>query len=91
MVNEDVFRILQGKRSGEVIQGRFRQLAVELAKDCLRAKGMDGVRLDATAHFLGGAFSELLSWYVNARKRPDIHGLDAMFQELAGSSLKVRS
>lgn len=81
--SEEMFRHLQGDRSANVIQNRFCQLAVELAKDCLAAKGTKGQKLDASASFLGGAFMQLLVWYVNARKRPSVDGLEAMFLEMA--------
>jgi AcrR family transcriptional regulator len=82
LVNEEMFRSLQGSHSGAVVKDRFCQLAIVLARDCLAAKGIKNPRLDAGAAFLGGAFIELLAWYVNARKRPSIDGLEAMFHQM---------
>jgi hypothetical protein len=59
-----------------------------LARDCLAAKGIKNPRLDAGAAFLGGAFIELLAWYVNARKRPSVDGLEAMFLDMGRSVLE---
>ncbi|MEN9309569.1 MAG: hypothetical protein RL173_3501 [Fibrobacterota bacterium] len=88
LVNEEMFRKLQGSHSGAVVKDRFCQLAIMLARDCLAAKGIKNPRLDAGAAFLGGAFIELLAWYVNARKRPSVDGLEAMFLDMGRSVLE---
>lgn len=81
---EDMFRQLRGSSSEAVLKSRFGQLAVELSRACLVARGLQGQRLEAAAHFTGGAFMELLGWYVNAHKRPSPEKLESMFHELAG-------
>jgi AcrR family transcriptional regulator len=85
--SEDLFRSIQHNHSGAILKARFCQLAVELARDCLKAKGLKEPRLDAAAYFTGGAFVELLGWYMNARKRPDVDGFETMFHSMAQSVL----
>lgn len=89
LASEEVFRNILKSRSSSVIQSRFCQLAIELARDCLVSRGVPEPRLSAAANFLGGAFMQLLVWYVNARRRPNTDGLEAMFHEMAQSALTV--
>jgi AcrR family transcriptional regulator len=88
--NEEMFRTMQGSQSGAVVKDRFCQLANVLARDCLASKGLKNPRLDAGAAFLGGAFIELLGWYVNARKRPSVDGLEAMFHQMGSAVLAAQ-
>jgi AcrR family transcriptional regulator len=85
--SEDLFRSIQHNHSGAILKARFCQLAVGLARDCLKAKGLKEPRLDAAAYFIGGAFMELLGWYMNARNRPDVDGFETMFHSMAQSVL----
>ncbi len=82
-MNEDMFRVMQSNKSGAIIQARFRQLASELARECLVEQGLKGHWLEAGAHFLGGAFMELFNWYGNLRKRPSIDDLEALFHDMS--------
>jgi AcrR family transcriptional regulator len=87
LLSEELFRSIQHKHSGAILKARFCQLAVELARDCLKAKGLKDTRLDAASYFLGGAFVELLGWYINARKRPSVEGFETIFHSMAQSVL----
>ncbi|MCB9495306.1 MAG: TetR family transcriptional regulator [Fibrobacteria bacterium] len=81
--NEEMFRTMLANRTGAVIKDRFCQLAVDLARECLEEMGIDGAQRDAGANFLGGALMQVLSWYTQARRRPDLAELDALFHRLA--------
>ena len=86
--NQVLFRALLGKRSGEVVQKRFRQLAVDLARDCLKARGMSGIVLEATSRYLGAGFMELLCWWLEVQRKMGADEFEAMFQKMAASALE---
>ena len=58
-----VFRGLIGRRSGHVVQQRFREMVIRLISDELPESGGNLPRA-ALARWLAGAFVELLSWWV---------------------------
>lgn len=85
--NEDMFRQLRGSSTEAVLKARFCQLATDLARKGLVSHGVQGHRLEAGASFVGGAFIELLSWYVHAHKRPSVDKLEALFHEMAAGAI----
>src|ERR1035437_8981756 len=58
-----VFRTLIGRRSGYVVQQRFREMVIRLITDELPASSGNFPR-GAVARWLAGAFVELLSWWI---------------------------
>jgi AcrR family transcriptional regulator len=64
--NRRLFRALVGKRSGQAVLQRFRELVLDLTAEELPAR-LTGVERTMTAHYLGGAFIELLTWWLDAR------------------------
>ncbi len=77
-----LFRALVGKRSGQVIQKRFRQLLLELVREDLADVVPGGVRLEAAAHYITGAFFELLIWWLDSRSSLSPSELEALFSEM---------
>ncbi len=69
---QHVFRALLGRRSGQYVQDRFRELLVQM----VRSDAPQGIARtwpsDAAAHYLGGALYELLVWWLghNRPQRP---------------------
>jgi len=82
-----VFRAWVGRRSGHVVQGKMRDLVLELVREDLAGLLPPGARRDGTAAFLAGAFFELLIWSLEARPPTTAEEADALFQELAGPVL----
>jgi AcrR family transcriptional regulator len=80
----ELFLALLGKRSGHLVQKRFRQLILELVKNDLAGLTADR---DATAHYVAGAFFELLSWWLSSRNSLDPGALEALFRRLTASAL----
>lgn len=70
---QDVFRALLGRRSGQYVQDRFRELLVQLvrAQEPPRTPPRHW-QTDAQAHYLGGALFEMLVWWLghNRPQRP---------------------
>lgn len=84
-----LFRGLIGRRSGYVVQQRFREMVIRLITDELPASTGSFPR-EAVARWLAGAFVELLSWWVEQRTPLPPKELAALFDELSWPVLKQR-
>lgn len=78
-----LFLAIVGKKSGHLVQRRFRELVLDLMREDLAALFAAGPRRDAVVAFVGGAFLELLTWSLEARSPPSPEETDALFRELA--------
>jgi AcrR family transcriptional regulator len=83
--NRSVFRAIVGRRSGHVVQTRFRELVLQLVTSDLEKVGSSNWRRDATAHFLAGALFELLAWAVDSDSARSARDVEALFQRYAES------
>jgi AcrR family transcriptional regulator len=77
-----LFVALVGKRSGHLVQRRFRELVIDLVREDLGYLFAAGPRRDALVAFVAGAFLELLTWSLEAKSPPSPEDTDAMFREL---------
>lgn len=84
-----VFRNIIGRRSGYVVQQRFREMVVRLITDELPASTGSFPR-GAVARWLAGAFVELLSWWIDQRTRLSPKELAMLFNELSRSAREQR-
>lgn len=80
--NLRLFRALIGKRSGQLVQRRFRELVLELVAEDLADLAPAGPVLDGTVHYVGGAFLELLTWWLDSRSPLPPADVEALFQRL---------
>lgn len=80
--NQRLFRAVIGKRSGLVVQRRFRLLLIELVGEDLAAGGIPKARREAAAHYIAGALFELLTWWIDSRSSLAPRELEAVFREL---------
>lgn len=87
--HQRLFRAIIGKRSGHVVQGRFRQLLIDLAEESLSRFGRAGPQRGATVHYIAGALFELLIWWLDARNPIPSSELEKIFVRLATPSLAV--
>jgi AcrR family transcriptional regulator len=77
---QQVFRALLGRRSGQIVQERFREMLVELVEQDL------GLRLDADwpararAHCLAGALFQLLVWWLGSVPDRSPQEVEALFR-----------
>lgn len=87
--NHRLFLALLGKRSGQLVLQRFHDLVLDLIREDLAALPGKGVGKEATVHFLGGAFLDLLSWWLESKHPvgPDV--LEGLFLRRARSVLAV--
>jgi AcrR family transcriptional regulator len=77
-----LFRAIVGKRSGHVVQTRFRQFLIELVQEDLAGLARPGSRRDATVHYVAGAFYELLTWWLDTRNPLQPSEVEELFHRL---------
>ncbi len=82
-----LFRALIGKRSGQLVQKKFRELVLDLVREDLAGLLAPGPRRDGAVAFVAGAFFELLIWSLEAKSAPAPEEVDALFHELAAPVL----
>jgi AcrR family transcriptional regulator len=82
-----LFLAIVGKRSGHLVQRKFRELVVGLVRDDLAGVLPAGQRRDAAAAFLAGALLELLTWSLETKSSLETEALDVLFHQLAAPVL----
>ena len=78
-----LFRTLVGRRSGYVVQQRFREMVIKLVGEELPAGNAPGLPRTAAQRWIAGAFVELLGWWIEQRSPLPPPELAAMFESLA--------
>ncbi len=81
--NQQAFRALLGKGSGQVVLSRFRDLAVELVRDDLDGVNASKQRKGATTRFLAAGFLDLLAWGLEPGSAAGPQELEQLFQRMA--------
>lgn len=84
-----LFKGLIGRRSGYLVQQRFREMVVRLVSHELPAT-TGGLPREAVARWLSAAFVELLSWWVEQRSALPPAELERLFNQLAQPALEQR-
>ncbi len=82
-----LFRALIGKRSGQLVQKKFRELVLDLVREDLAAALAPGPRRDGAVAFVAGGLFELLTWSLEAKSALSPESVDALFHELAAPVL----
>jgi len=85
-----LFRALVGRRSGYLVQQRFREMVIRLVGDELPPGDLPGVPRSALQRWLAGAFVELLGWWIEQRSLLPPEELAAMFDRLVRPVLAMR-
>jgi AcrR family transcriptional regulator len=85
--HQRLFRALVGKRSGQVVLRRFRELVIDLAREDLALVAEAGATRDAAAHFVAGAFLEMLTWWLETRTPLSPADLERLFVQMAAPAL----
>lgn len=78
-----LFRTLVGRRSGYIVQQRFREMVIKLVGEELPAGHAPGLPRAAAQRWIAGAFVELLGWWIEQRSPLPPPELAAMFESLA--------
>lgn len=86
---QQVFRAMLTRRSGHVVQERFRDMLVELVADEWPASQRRGWQTQATIHALAGALFQLLVWWLGARRPHSAAEVEAQFHAISRPVLKA--
>ncbi|MBI5542277.1 MAG: TetR/AcrR family transcriptional regulator [Deltaproteobacteria bacterium] len=84
-----LFRAVVGKRSGQVVQQKFRSVVLGLVQEDLAAHAPAGPRRDAAAHYFTGALLEVLTWWLETHHALGAAEVEQLFQEMARPTLEV--
>jgi AcrR family transcriptional regulator len=87
--NHRLFLALVGKRSGQLVLQRFRELVLDLIREDLARLPGKGQAKDALVHFVGGAFLELLTWWLEAKNPLEPAEMERIFLQMALPALKL--
>ena len=84
-----LFRAIVGRRSGVVVQARFRMMVHELvAEDLARFRYTDW-RGDAASHYVTGALVQVLAWWVDAKSSIPADAIEAFLIEVTMNALSA--
>lgn len=84
-----LFRAVVGRRSGQVVQNRFRQLLISLVEEDLAKLRPPGPRLDASANYLAGALFQLVIWWHETRNALEPDDVATIFDRLTAAVLSA--
>ncbi len=86
--NHRLFRALVGKRSGEPVLRRFRELLLGLVREDLSTRGPAGPRFEATTQFVAGGLAQLLGFWLDARSPIPLAEMEAELLSLVTPIVK---
>lgn len=87
--NRRLFHALVGRRTGQVVVRRFRELVRVLLDEDLAALGAPAHTRDLAARFLAGGLVEVLTTALDGPAVPDGRALDQRFQGFAASAIAL--
>ena len=73
-----LFHRVIGRRSGHVVQKRFREIVIKMVKESGAIQNT-GWQLDATASYIAGALVELLAWWVDSGTEQSVEEIEEHF------------
>lgn len=76
-----LFRAIIGRRSGHVVQKRFREMVIRLVEEEIPLTAT-GWKRDAGIRYIAGALVELLSWWVDAGTERSVDNIESLFYQL---------
>lgn len=83
----NLFRAIIGRRSGHVVQKRFREMVCRLIEEEV-VPGQASWKQKAGAHYTAGALVELLAWWVDFGKEHTVTEIEELFYQLALPSIR---
>lgn len=82
-----LFRALIGKRSGHVVQTRFRAMVQELVAECLPPRSGEDWQRDAASHYLASAIMQLLVWWIDKGSSVSAQALERQMIALSAGAM----
>lgn len=86
---QKVFRALLGRRSGQFVQDRFRELLVDMVEQEWPEGTKPSWQAHATANYLGGALFQLLTWWLAANRPHPPQEIETLFHALSKPMLQT--
>lgn len=83
----NLFRSIIGRRSGHVVQKRFREMVCRLVEE-EGVRPHAGWKQKAGARYIAGALVELLAWWVDSGKSHTADEIEELFYQLALPSIR---
>lgn len=83
----NLFRVIVGKRSGHVVQKRFREMVYRLVEEEVVLPHA-GWKQKAGARYIAGALVELLAWWVDSGKGHTADEIEEFFYQLTLPSIR---
>ncbi|WP_338416777.1 TetR/AcrR family transcriptional regulator [uncultured Sphaerotilus sp.] len=83
---QQVFRALLGRRSGQIVQERFREMLVELVEQDLDLSPDADWPARAGAHCLAGALFQLLVWWLGSVPGRSPQEVEALFRRFSAGA-----
>jgi AcrR family transcriptional regulator len=84
-----LFRAVVGQRGGQAVQRRFHQFLLDLIKEDLTSLAPAGAQREAASHYLSGAFSELLIWWLDSKSTLEPKDVAELFHRMTAPVLDV--
>lgn len=82
-----LFRAIVGRRSGIVVQARFRMMVHKLVAEDLARFHDKGWRGDAASHYVTGALVQVLAWWADAKSSIPADEIEAFLIEVTVNAL----
>ncbi len=86
---QQAFRALLGRGSGQQILRRFREIVVDLVRDDLAGMKASRAKKGAATFFLAGGFVELMTWALESGSISGPQELEQLFQQMAAPVLEL--
>jgi AcrR family transcriptional regulator len=84
-----IFKTVIGRRSGHSIERRFREMVFQLIEQDLLSFNMPNVQHQMVARYIAGGIVDLMAWWVDAPKAPEVDVLEQLVQKLVQAALHV--
>jgi AcrR family transcriptional regulator len=85
--NQRLFRAVVGKRSGQTVQRRFREVVVNLVEADVESARLEPAQRDVVVRYVAGGFVELLTWWLDRPGTMKPAELAKRFRDLTSGAL----
>jgi AcrR family transcriptional regulator len=84
-----IFKAVIGRRSGQGVERRFREMVFQLIDQDLAKRNYPKVQQQMVGRYLAGGVVDLMAWWVDAPDAPAVEALGQLIQELTQIGLRV--
>lgn len=84
-----IFKAVIGRRSGQSVERRFREMVFQLIDQDLAKRNYPKVQRQMVGRYLAGGVVDLMVWWVDSPDAPAVGALGQLIQELTQIGLRV--